>query len=180
MSSGPPESILYYEGLSKIVIDIIKVLYNSDNDKYSKWGKLPKNRSDAKNQMFKLLLSMRVMVDDKFSLDQVIYLKCLETRWNVDVSKKRVYPDDRARLFGLVITNESFRPYYERLSVGIKGRDMLDSPEFKEQAIFNELAFAFNNEAIMVPYPPNWNDVKNHHSVDPNNMERINIHRDCK
>ena len=180
MCSGPPDDLLYYEGLSRIVIDYIKVFYTPGSNKYSSWGKLPRNRTDAKNQMFKLLLSMRILVNEIYHLDQLNFLKCLETRWNVDVAKKRVLSDDRARLFGLVMTYEMFREYYEKLAVGVKRRDVLDSPEYKDQVIFQELAFAFNNEEFTVSYPDGWFDVKNHQNVDPNNMDRITIHRDCK
>ena len=84
----------------------------------------------------------------------------MEIRWNVDVAKKRGFPDDRARIFGLVMTYEMFRKYYEKIAVGVKGRDVLDLPEYKDPVIFQELVFAFNNEEFIVSYPDAWYDVK--------------------
>ena len=45
--------------------------------------------------------------------------------------------------------------------------------------MFQNLAFAFNNEDVKVTIPDDAYDLENIEEIDPNDITRIRIHRDC-
>ena len=69
---------------------------------------------------------------------------------------------------------------FERLAEGITNRAMFDDPKMLLKTIFTKLANDFNNDTYVLSLPRNAMDVEGWETLNPNDMLRIRIHRDCK
>ena len=69
---------------------------------------------------------------------------------------------------------------FKRPAGGIKNRAVFDDPKMLLKSIFTKLANNFNNDNYDLALPLNAMNVKGFESLDPNDMARIRIHRDCK
>ena len=76
------------------------------------------------------------------------------------------------------MTLPQFREIYQVLSQGITSRAALDDTALHLPELFQQLAFAFNNEVIRVILPSNAYDLPLIQEIDPNDIGRIRIIRD--
>ena len=56
----------------------------------------------------------------------------------------------------------------------------MDDPGLSISGIFTRLCFDFNNEEIVVELPNNAHDVDGVENLNPNDLARIKIDRDCE
>ena len=56
----------------------------------------------------------------------------------------------------------------------------LDDPSLSPTGIFSKLQLEFNREDVVVEIPPDAVDIADVDNIDPNDMSRITIQRDCK
>ena len=69
---------------------------------------------------------------------------------------------------------------YQRLSEGCTTRQSIDDPNFLPKQIFQTIAFSYNNKFVVISLPDDMNDADGVKEMDPNNISRINITRDCE
>ena len=69
---------------------------------------------------------------------------------------------------------------YQRLSEGCTTRQSIDDPNFSPKQIFQTIAFSYNNKFVVISLPDDMNDADGVKEMDPNNISRINITRDCE
>ena len=104
----------------------------------------------------------------------------LQNIWGQSLSSQAIHPDDRLRLFGLIMSLPQNRSIFVRLAKGITNRGVLDDPSLSPKHIFTKLAFDFNNDAIQIHLPTNASDVNGYDALNPNNPNRTRINRDCE
>lgn len=85
---------------------------------------------------------------------------------------------DRIHVYGLVMSLDIHRGIFRRLAKGVGTRAHLDDPAFSLPQIYQTIAFAFNNDKIVVKLPNEACDVGGIDNVDPNDKSRIRITRD--
>ena len=73
-----------------------------------------------------------------------------------------------------------YRETYQKLAEGVKERFSLDDPALHFPEMFQNLAFAFNNEEVIVTLPEGAYDLPMIEEIDGNDLTRIRIIRDCK
>ena len=177
MALGTKELPVYYYDLTSIAIDLSHKM--EDERKMGRgWVKLPKNKTDIKLKIVERLLAMRKMGEEGYHLDQWRIVGMLSNVWGSIKPAALIHHNDRARVFGIVMTIEENRYMYQRLSVGCVKRQGLDDPEFRPLQIFQTIAFIYNNEKILIDLPPDICDVDGHEEIDPNDKIRIKITRD--
>ena len=116
-----------------------------------------------------------------FVLEQKNIILFLKQIWGTNSISLGPHPNNRIRLYGILMTKLSFRPALQRLCDGVINRDVLDNPEVSLKQIFVELALAFNNEEVVVDYLPNEaQDLEHIDLLDANDENRIAIQRGCK
>ena len=98
--------------------------------------------------------------------------------WGASTVNLTPHPNDRLRLFGLLMTLPRLLPHFQRLCDGITARDQLDSVELSSKQIYADIRFAFNNDEIVVKLPDAASDLENIHLLDANDESRISIDRD--
>lgn len=175
---GPEGQNLYYYGLSCIAIDLLKVFYNSKAMGLG-WNKLPNNKINVKAKMISKLMALRKKNDSgQFVLDQGFFVSILENGWRASAVDTIPHHNDRVRLFGIIMTLPQFRETYQVLGQGITSRAALDDTALHLPELFQQLAFAFNNEDIQVILPSNAYDLPLIEEIDPNDIGRIRIIRD--
>ena len=101
----------------------------------------------------------------------------LQSVWGSNSIDITPCPNDRIRLFGIMMTTPSFKGHFHRLCEGVVNRAQLYSTELSLNIIFVDLALAFNNEEIIVKLPDDAYDLKNISLLEPNDESRISIER---
>ena len=76
------------------------------------------------------------------------------------------------------MNRDSNKHTLQRLSEGIKDREMLDDVMYKQKEMFQNLSFDFNNTVIHIDIPPGSEDIDRIEEMDPNDESRIQILRD--
>ena len=177
-TSGIKEDPKFYPDLAATAIDLMKALYDQ-NKIGSGWDKLPKNRTNVKNKIFQRLLALRTCgFDGVYTLDQLSFLEMLGTFWGQGAVSNVINPNDRARLFGIIMTMEEHRTIFERLAVGVTSRSDIDDISMSLERMFQMVAIAFNNENVHLTIPEEGYDVPNIELIDLNDPTRIRITRD--
>ena len=177
---GPKEAPHYYYNLSSIAIDYVKS-FKKEKDLGRGWTKVPKNPTDIKTKIVSRLLSIRKLNTDnnRYELDQFTLLDMLQNVWGYAQPSQIIHFNDRLRLFGLIMTIPKNRPLFERLALGVTHKNVLDDVAMQPKKIFQDLTFDFCNELLRVELPKNSVDVDGADTIDPNDITRIKIHRDC-
>lgn len=177
---GPDDDKKYYYGLASIAIDFIKI-FNKEQELGKGWTKVPKNKTDVKLKIMKRVLSLRKEGDDgKFHLSQATFVGMLENVWGAQAVDTSPHHNDRVQLFGIIMTLPQFRDTYQKLAEGVTSRDGIDDPSLNTTQMFQNIAFAFNNEEITISLPEESSDLEKIEEIDPNDITRIRITRDCK
>ena len=179
---GPKESPMYYFYISSIAIDYLNT-FTKEKELGRGWKKLPINKTDGKNKIINILLALRKQdTNGIYILDQCRVLSMLSNVWGGENSGNdtTMHHNDRIRIYGLVMSMDIHRGMFQRLAEGCITRQHLDDPAFSLQQIFQTIAFAFNNEKMIIKLPNDACDVGGIENVDPNDMARIRITRDCK
>ena len=104
----------------------------------------------------------------------------LKKIWGKDSISLAPHPNDRVRLYGIVMSIPQYRFVLQRLCDGVTSRDALDNPELSLKQIFVDIVLAFNNEELKVIFPDEAYDLESIHMLDPNDDDRIVIQRDRK
>ena len=89
-------------------------------------------------------------------------------------------PNDRLRLFGILMKIPRFHPQFQRLCDGVTVRDQLDSTELSLKQIYADVRLTFKNDEVVINLPDAANDLENIHILDANDESQISIDRDCK
>ena len=125
------------------------------------------------------IMAIRSQRDDgTYHLCQDRLLNMLQNVWGTSAVDLTPHPNDRLRLFGILMTLPRLRPHFQRLCDGITVRDQLDSAELSLKQIYADIRLAFNNDEIVVKLPEAASDLENIHLLDPNDESRISIDRD--
>ena len=182
MPFGPKENVLYYEHLSATAIDIVKNI-NLQKKEGIGWKRFPKNVSDVKFSILKVLINLRKYddVSKTYELEQERVLGLLETQYGLGVSAQTVEDNDKLRLYGLLFLPHNFSKLC-RLVRGVGSRQDMDDPERSIKGAFEEIAHEFNNELLSVVIPAKASDVEGiiNGDMDANELSRIRIKRDGK
>ena len=179
MSVGPKGNQLFYYDLTALAVDINKSMRDPLHS--NAWSKVPKNPTQVKEKIVERLLALRQRgPDNKFVLEQTSIVLFLKQIWGKDSISLAPHPNDRVRLYGIVMAIPEFRFALQRLCDGVTNRDELDNPELSLKQIFVEVALAFNNEEVEVNFPDEAYDLEYIHLLDPNDEDRIVIQRDRK
>ena len=179
-SVGPDGEQLFYHGLSCIAIDLVKIM-SEQNELGLGWTKIPKNKSDVKKKIVtRIIGSMKMDAAGTYILDQKIFLSMLQNVWGDNAVDTAPHHNDRVRLFGIIMTHPEFRDIYQKLAEGVTNRHALDDPALHYAKMFQILAFAFNNESIVLALPQDAYDLPLIEEINPNDPERIRIIRDGK
>ena len=104
----------------------------------------------------------------------------LQNVWDETAVDITPHYNDRVRLFGITMSLPEYREVYQKLAEDVTSRHALDSFELNNSQMFQNLAFAFNNKDVKVTIPEDAYDLENIEEIDPNDITRIRIHRDCK
>ena len=83
-------------------------------------------------------------------------------------------------LFGLVISMEKYRPYFERLAEGCTSRKYFDDPTYIISQIYQSIALDVNDERIVIDIPSDAYDVNTIEDINPNDISCIRIDRNCE
>jgi len=70
-----------------------------------------------------------------------------------------IYPTDRLRVYGLIMSIDIHRDLFQRLAEGCTRRQHLDDPTYSLKQIFQTVTFAFNNEKIVFDLPDEAYDI---------------------
>lgn len=173
------EDMLFYYDLTSIAVDYVKHMKLKNTDKTG-WLKLPVNLPNVKKKIVETIVAMRILVNNKYHYDQDRLVNQLHGMWGNDNVSVSVHPNDKLRLFGLIMSIEENRPLFERLACGATERYQLDDASLSLAAIFRKLSFQFGNEDIVITLPPNAPDVQGIENIDPNDKLRMLIERDGK
>ena len=178
---GPPDALVYYPDLSATAIDYVKSI-NTLKANGIRWSTFPKNISDTKIKILKVLLSLRKMNGDGvFELQQDRFISLLESQWGTALSSDNVEDNDKVRLFGLLFLDRNADKLH-RLLMGVSNRSQLEDPNLVLKGLFELLALEFNNNEIVIPLPEKSCDLNNDELIglDPNDGTRMRISRDGK
>ena len=176
---GPPGNEVFFYGLTSIAVDYVKIMSVKFGEG-SGWTNLPKNFSNVKAKIVQTCLQTRRMDNHKFILDQTRFVQTLHGIWGTATATLGVHDNDKVQLFGILMSFEKNRPLFQRLAEGATERCQLNSSELSISGIFTRILFDFHNEDIVVVLPKNAGDVDGVDDLDPNDMTRIRIDRDCK
>lgn len=100
--------------------------------------------------------------------------------WGASAINTSPHHNDRVCLFGIITTDPEYRETYRKLTEGVKERFALDDPSLNFPEMFQNLAFAFNNEEVKVTLPEGAYDLPMIEEIDPNEITRIRIIWDSK
>ena len=176
---GPDGHQIYYYALTSIAIDILSNM-KLENDLGRGWSKVPKNKTNAKVKLVQVILRTRIMQNNEYHLDQLKVLDMCSTMWGAARPVNIIHHNDRIRVFGILMTLPENRDHYERVANGPKGRNQIDDISYHPKQIFQDTALGFNNELIRINLPCDAYDLLNIEEIDPNDICRIRITRDCK
>ena len=115
-----------------------------------------------------------------YVLDEVRLVDTLHGLWGNGTASQGVHDNDKVRLFGILMSLQKNRLLLQRLAECATERSTIGDPELSINGIFTQLCFDFNNDDIIIELPSNACDVEGVENLDPNNMNRITIQRDCK
>ena len=104
----------------------------------------------------------------------------LNNQWGYSEDIITAEPNDKLRLFGIIMALDKNRHIFERLASGATRREYIDDPEYNPSMMFQDLCLDFNNELILVLLPSKAYDVMGIEEMDANDSSRIKIYRDCK
>ena len=182
-ASGTKDDPIYYYDLACIAIDMMKAFYEQ-NRIQTGWQKLPKNKTNVKNKILGRLLALRNCgFDGIYTLDQKSLLEMLGTYWGDGAVSSVIHPNDRARVFGIIMTMEEYRPIFEKLALGVTHQSDIDDISMSIERMFQLVSISFNNEMVTIEMPDEAYDVPNIELIDLNDPTRIRITRDwmwCK
>ena len=177
---GPDDDKRYYYGLASIAIDFIK-LFNKEQELGKGWSKVPKNKTDVKITIIKRIQGLRKEGDNgKYTLSQATFVGMMENVWGARSVDTTPHHNDRVRLFGMIMTLLQFREVYQKLAEGVTSRDGIDDPNLNNTQMFQNLAFSFGNEEVVITLPEEACDLDRIEEINPNDITRIRITRDCK
>ena len=126
-------------------------------------------------------MALRSQQDDgSYHLCQERFVNSMQNVWGTSAVDLTPHPNDRLRLFGIIMTQPRMRPHFQRLCDGITNLAQLDSPALSLPQIFADIRLAFNNDDIVIKLPDAANDLENIHLLDANDDSRISSNRDCK
>ena len=100
--------------------------------------------------------------------------------WGASAVDTDPHHNDRVRLFGIITTIPEYREIFQKLAEGVNERYAIDDPSLNFPEMFQNLAFAFNNEKVIVILPEGAYDLPLIEDIDGNDISRIRIIRDCK
>ena len=176
---GPDGSKLCYYDLTAIAVDFVKAMQKCKEEGIG-WYKIPKNTSNCKVKIVEFLLSLRMVVDEKYHLSQHRLVIMLNALWGNDSGNKGMHSNDKVRLFGIIMARDDNRHIYQRLAEGVTSRAQLDDPTLSPAGMYSKLQLDFNSDNVIVALPPDAVDVENVDTIDPNDLSRITIQRDCE
>ena len=107
-------------------------------------------------------------------------LNMCSTMWGAARPINVLHHNDRVRVYGIVMSIHDNKQIFGRLANGPSGRHQIDDVSFHPKQIFQDIALSFNNELIVIQLPPDAYDLTSIEEIDPNNMCRIRITRDCE
>jgi len=178
ISIGPDDQNLFFFDLTAIAVDFSKIM-KSMQELEEGWKKLPKNGSQIKEKIVSTIMALRSQCDDgSYKLSQESFVSTMQNFWGTSAVDLTPHPNDRLRLFGIIMTIPRMRPYFQRLCDGITNLAQLDSPALSIPQIFADIRLAFNNEDIIINLPDASNDLENIELLDANDASRISIDRD--
>ena len=129
-------------------------------DSATGWSRVPKNTTNVKVKIIELLLKFRKMNDDSnFILSQEQFLSLLHNQWGVSQPAANITDNNKARIFGIIMSIPSNRYILERLAEGITSRAQLDNVKYSYQEMFQSSTLQFNNETIHLTFPDKAYDV---------------------
>ena len=91
-----------------------------------------------------------------------------------------IHRNDLVRVFGILMTVPENRDIFGRLANGPSTRNEIDDVGYHPKQIYQNIALGFNNESIVITLPPDAFDLDAIEEIDPNDMGRIRITRDCE
>ena len=84
------------------------------------WAKIPKNKTDLKTKIISRLLALRKQNNDgNYELYQTHFLNILESIWGKGADSMVIHHNDRACVFGIIMTLEKYCSIYQRLALGV-------------------------------------------------------------
>ena len=176
---GPEGDELYYYDLSCIAIDLIKI-FNKQQELKQGRSHVPKNKTDVKKTIITRIMMLRRQDDHgRYCLKQEVFIGMMQNVWGKNAVDITPHHNDRVRLFGIIMSLPEYREVYQKLAEGMTSRHGLDSSELNNSQMFQNLAFAFNNEDVKVTIPEDAYDLENIEEINANDITRIRIHRDC-
>ena len=104
----------------------------------------------------------------------------MENIWGAQSVDTTPHHNDRVRLFGMIMTLPQFREVYQKLAEGVTSRDGIDDPNLNNTQMFQNLAFLFGNEEVVITLPEEACDLDRIEEINPNDITRIRITRYCK
>lgn len=140
----------------------------------------PQESHEHQEKIIEIIISQRILLDNKYVLSQDRLARILFTIWGSASALEGMHYNDKLRLFGLIMTREDNRFEFQRLAEGVTSRAGLDDPLLSPASIFQKLWFQFNNEDYIVQLPDNAYDFEGSDALNPHNFTRININRDWK
>ena len=91
-----------------------------------------------------------------------------------------IHHNDCVRVFEIIMTIPEHREIYGRLANGPTAHNQIDDVGYHPKQIFQVVALGFNNDTIVIQLPPDSYDLYSIDQIDPNDMDRIRITRDCE
>ena len=113
--------------------------------------------------------------DGKHVLDQKHFIGQLENVWGASAINTAPRHNDCVCLFGIIMTIPVFREIHQKLAEGVKERYSIDDPALHFPEIFQNLAFGFNNEEIIVTPLEGTFDLPMIDEINANDLTRIRI-----
>ena len=109
-----PNKIYYYD-LACIAIDYI----GSMKEGKDVWSRMPRNVSDVKKRIIKVILTMRKYGDNGYELCQTNFIGILHNQWGGARAIPNITDNDKLRVFGLLLSVEENDYILRRLSEGL-------------------------------------------------------------
>ena len=114
MAIGPKGNKLFYYHLTTIVVDMNKII--CDQFHSSGWRKIPKNSTQVKEKVVERLLALQQRGPyGSFVLEQKSIILFLKQILGTNSISLGPHPNDRVRLYGILMTKPAFRPALQRL-----------------------------------------------------------------
>ena len=106
-----------------------------------------------------------------------MFLSTLNNQWVYSEDIITAEPNDKLRLFGIIMALDKNRHIIERIASGATRREHIDDPEYNPSMMFQYLCLDFNNESILVLLPSKAYDIMGIEELDANDSSRIKIYR---